>query len=219
MFVYEAKAIVGGLSNPSKMPGYGYGLSALDCNIGTLLRAAIGSTCEKCYAMRGRYVFPNVKAAHQRRLESLNDSRWVEAMSFLINWYGCGETRGRVNIPVFRWHDSGDIQSIEHLRKIVLVAMATPTVIHWLPTREYKIVKDYRKEYGEFPDNLTVRLSAHKVDGPMPSEFGLPTSTVESKPDTYKDTHVCPAKYQGNACGDCRACWIKSVLNVAYPLH
>ena len=34
----EAKAIVGGLSNPSKMPDYGYGLSAFDCAVGSKLR-------------------------------------------------------------------------------------------------------------------------------------------------------------------------------------
>jgi hypothetical protein len=31
MNIKEAWAIVGGLSKPSKMPGYGYGLSAFEC--------------------------------------------------------------------------------------------------------------------------------------------------------------------------------------------
>ena len=35
MNIKEAKAIVGGLSNPSKMHGYGYGLSAFDCAVGS----------------------------------------------------------------------------------------------------------------------------------------------------------------------------------------
>ena len=45
MNIKEAKSIVGGLSNPSKMPGYGYGLSAFDCSVGSKLRpyAAIES--------------------------------------------------------------------------------------------------------------------------------------------------------------------------------
>ena len=209
MLVKDAKTIVGGLSNPSKMPGYGYAISALECRAGTLLRAIKGSTCGSCYAMRGRYVFPNVRAAHARRLASLADPRWVDAMAFLIGRYG----------PHFRWHDSGDIQSIDHLRQIVRVAELTPGVTHWLPTREYAIVKKYRAAYGEFPANLTVRLSAHMVDGPMPSGYGLPTSTVEKTHVTYSDSHTCPARTQGNACGDCRACWDSSVSNVSYPIH
>ena len=42
-----------------------------------------------------------------RRLESLKHPQWVEAMVALIH----GE-------PWFRWHDSGDLQSPEHLKKI-----------------------------------------------------------------------------------------------------
>ena len=48
MNIKEAKAIVGGLSNPSKMPGYGYGLSAFDCSVGSKLRLIKNSTCSMC---------------------------------------------------------------------------------------------------------------------------------------------------------------------------
>ena len=79
----EAWALVGGLSNPSKMPGYGYGLSAKDCITGSKLRKIANSVCAGCYALKGRYVFPNVYQAHQNRLKSIQDKLWVEAMAFL----------------------------------------------------------------------------------------------------------------------------------------
>ena len=59
----EAVAICGSLSNPSKMPGHGYALPASRCRIGSLLQLIPKSVCFHCYAMRGRYLFPRVKAA------------------------------------------------------------------------------------------------------------------------------------------------------------
>ena len=81
----EAKKITGGLSAPGKMPEGSYNLPARACQTGAKLAArfpahrAIG-----CYAFnRGRYNFPNVKDALTRRLESLQDPQWVEAMAVL----------------------------------------------------------------------------------------------------------------------------------------
>jgi hypothetical protein len=202
--VKEANAITGGLSNTDKMPGASYNTSAKDCKAGTRLRAVKDSVCYGCYAMKGRYVFPKVQSALRRRLDAIKDSQWVEAMAMLI---------ARHPVPYFRWHDSGDIQDIEHLEKIIEVVKLTPYVNHWLPTREYKIVADYRKAGGIIPSNLVIRLSAHMVDGIPPTAYGLPTSTVVTAGRT------CPAPTQDNKCGDCRACWNPNVKNVAYGKH
>jgi hypothetical protein len=66
----------------------------------------------------------------------------------------------------FRWHDSGDIQSIEHLEKIADVAKRTPNCMHWLPTSEYGIVAAFTAQY-DMPDNLIIRLSAMFTDKPV----------------------------------------------------
>ena len=209
MKVCEASEITGGLSAPSKMPGPAYSLPASECKIGSQLAKIPGTTCHNCYALKGRYVFPNVQNALHRRLESLKDSRWVEAMVTQI---------ASKEPDYFRWHDSGDIQSVEHLRKIVLVCLQTPTTKHWLPTREYQIVKKYQDEFGAFPPNLTVRLSAHKVNTEPPTGYGLPTSTVHTKGNTIIGTE-CRAYTRENKCGKCRACWDPTVANVSYPKH
>ena len=59
----QAEAIVGTLSKPSKMPGYAYSTPAKRCIIGQKMRQVAGSICAFCYALKGRYVFPNVQAA------------------------------------------------------------------------------------------------------------------------------------------------------------
>ena len=209
MNIKEAKAIVGGLSNPSKMPGYGYGLSAFDCAVGSKLRLIKNSTCSMCYALKGRYTFPGVKNAHAKRLESIKDPRWIDAMILLIKNYG-------KKIPYFRWHDSGDIQNLDHLKKIVAVAMGTPEVKHWLPTREAGILKSFYKEGGSLPGNLAVRASATMIDGKPHKNLGL-TSTVHK--DKAPIGFSCPAGKQDNECKTCRACWNININNVSYAAH
>lgn len=206
----EATAITGGLGKPSKMPGKAYGLPARECHTGSKLHIVAGSTCEHCYALKGQYVFSNVQDAQYRRLRSLSDARWCDAMVTLIT----GE-------QWFRWHDSGDLQSVLHLRNIVLVCEQTPGTHHWLPTREYRIVAQYRAMYGEFPANLTVRLSAHMIDVATIAQAGTVCSMVSSSEDTAEKSGatVCRAYQHGNECRECRACWSRDVANVTYIKH
>ena len=207
MKLAEAHKIAHSLGDASKMPGKTYGLPAKECGVGGRLRNVENSVCFGCYALKGRYIMENVQTAEYIRLDSITHPLWVNAMSVQINHY-CKR------VPFFRWHDSGDLQSLEHLQRIVEVVKLTPSVKHWLPTREYKIVKLYRDLYGAFPSNLVVRLSGHMIDEPPPSGYGLPTSTVVSD-----HSETCPSRQQGNECGDCRDCWDLDVINVSYAKH
>ncbi len=117
----------------------------------------------------------------------------------------------------FRFHDSGDLQSLGHLAKIAAVASATPRIKHWLPTRETKIVLDYVNAGGVVPPNLLIRVSATMIDGQATKAWPT-TSGVHSghKPSSGR---ACPAPRQGNKCGDCRACWSTAVDHVSYHVH
>lgn len=103
----EASKIVGKLSKTSKMPCHSYNLPATKCITGSKMAKIKGTTCYDCYALKGMYNFPVVKEAMMRRYEAINHPEWVFAMSVLIN---------SKKSKYFRWHDSGDIQSIEHLK-------------------------------------------------------------------------------------------------------
>ena len=206
----EAVEITGGLSEPSKMPGFGYNLPACTCKIGSMLRSIPGSVCSKCYARKGRYPFPAVQACLQRRLEAISHPKWVEAMTLLI---------GNSGDEYFRWHDSGDLQSLKHLQDIVKIAKALPNVKFWLPTKEYNTVREFlRKE--TLPDNLTVRLSSYMIsfasypDGELAE---LPISSA-GKSTEFKQALLCPGVEAGS-CGDCRECWSRSCKHVHYPIH
>ena len=221
MKVSEAIAITGTLSSPSKMPCHSYSIPAKRCITGSKLRDVEGSTCSKCYARKNFYVMPSTRDAMERRFESLTHPQWVEAMTVLVK----ATTK---KVQYFRWHDSGDLQSVQHLANICAVAAATPEVRHWIPTREYKIVADYLKAGNIIPSNLVVRESAHMVNA-APPQYGLPTSTVHAEASTSSpfkvlnsvpfNSHKCPAPQQGNKCLECRACWNPSIANVSYHIH
>jgi hypothetical protein len=81
MNAQERKLITGGLSKPSKMPGYAYNLPAIHCKTGSKLAAIPGTTCHGCYALKGRYRFPNVMDAMMRRLASISRPDWSRTMA------------------------------------------------------------------------------------------------------------------------------------------
>ena len=204
----SAEALVGTLSRPSKMPCHGYSLPASACQVGSRLSLRPNTPCFKCYAKKGRFVFPNVQRAMEKRLSSINDPNWVDAMIYLIE---------RTNNTYFRWHDSGDIQSLQHLAKIVTVAEALPHVQFWLPTQEYGYVTEHLKQRGKFPRNLTVRVSSPIVD--QVSKVSRFATSAVIRSTEHASGHVCPAPQQNNQCGECRACWDGSVANVCYIEH
>lgn len=197
------------LSQTSKMPCQSWSIPATLCKVGSKLAQVPGSICHGCYALKGFYRMPNVQAALGSRVAQMKSKSWVNGMIKLI-----GETE---KSGFFRWFDSGDLQSLANLVDIVEIAKALPEIRFWLPTKEYGFVSEYKELHGDFPDNLTVRLSAYMLDKDGPNslaiDLGLTTSEVRSKGET------CPAGKQGNKCGDCRACWSKSVQTVIYKKH
>tara|TARA_X000001382_G_scaffold90127_1_gene64654 strand:+ start:576 stop:1301 length:726 start_codon:yes stop_codon:yes gene_type:complete len=217
-----ALEIVGGsLSNVFKMPTLSWGISTAKCNIGQTLAKIANTVCSICYADRknSRYNQPSVRKAHARRLEALKNPRWVDAMVFLIRSY---------KLDCFRWFDSGDLQGIPHLQQIVSIANQLPDVKFWLPTQERNLVHQYRKIYGNEPDNLVIRFSAMYFDQ-LDSKYSNSSSALN--PDLYhatKDTpsHMrCPV-YQKTKddptygkCDTCRMCWDRSIKHIYYQQH
>ena len=94
------------------------------------------------------------------------------------------------------------------LRKNFAVCRLTPTVQHWMPTREAWI----KEHLSSCPDNLIIRLSMTMIDQEATGTWGN-TSTVVTKNAT------CPAPTQSGQCGSCRNCWNPDIKNIAYGKH
>ena len=202
--IKKAALIVGGnLTKTSKMPCGSYSLPAKECKQGSKLRCISGSVCSDCYAHKGNYkrYHKTIDKAQYRRLASLKHPYWVLAMKYLIE---------KDNKGFFRWHDSGDLQSLDHFKNIIKVAKLTPNVKHWLPTKESHLIKNYA---GDIPENLTIRLSGTMINGKAPNFKNTSTVVTDSA------AADCRAFENQGRCGDCRKCWDKTIKNIAYFKH
>lgn len=232
----EARRIIGSLSFPSKMPGTSYGLPATACIAGQKLAALENSVCHGCYALKDRHSWRNAVVSQSRRLASLTHPQWVTAMVRLLRHiHGKdkiridlgisgqrlmrrGGVRWRYNETGFhRWHDSGDLQSVEHFARICDVARATPKIKHWIPTQELRFVTRYIESGGIIPENLLVRVSGVFIDEGTARSWPTISTVFTKSPPT--GAHVCPAPSQEHRCMDCRACWSPKVPHVGYALH
>jgi len=207
----QAKLVAGSVTSTSKMPCNSYSLPTVACITGYKMSKIAGSICSTCYANKGNYVqyANNIEPAQHARLDSLVDPLWVSAMAAHIG-----------SDSYFRWHDSGDLQGLWHLEKIAQVAELTPNCKHWLPTREYSMVKQYIAKHGQLPKNLIVRLSAMYVDKAVtiPASLeGQANVTVSNVHTTTAMGFECKSTSQGGKCLDCRACW--STKPVSYKVH
>ena len=141
----DAVKITGSMPRTKKMPGLRYSQPAREWQSGSKLRLVKGTPCYGCYALKGNYTrYPAIKKAQYYRLNSLTHDSWVMAMVAQIKrqkW--------------FRWHDAGDVQSVDHMNKIMEVCQQTPFTRHWLPTQERR----YLPDGATVPDNLVIRLS------------------------------------------------------------
>ena len=190
------------MTRTSKMPGLSYSLPAWECQVGSKLRTVKGSVCSGCYALKGNYTrYPAIKAAQYYRLQALRHPQWIPAMVAQIK-----------RQKFFRWHDAGDLQSVQHLKNIFEVCKLTPSTKHWLPTREVKYTS--LMDPAIVPSNLKIIISDHMIDQATPVKSWPYTSGVTTKHDA-----TCPAPSQGGKCGSCRQCWDKNVARVTYGKH
>jgi hypothetical protein len=197
MKVTEAKQITGSLTRTSKMPGLSYSLPAWECKTGSKLRKVKGSVCSACYALKGNYTrYKAIKAAQYDRLEKIKNSLWVAAMVVQVK-----------RQKYFRWHDAGDVQDLEHLKKIYSVCKLTPEVKHWMPTREAWI----KNHLASKPENLVIRFS--------PPMIGQRNDSWPNSSMVVETGATCPAPSQGGKCGSCRQCWDSTVKVVSYGKH
>lgn len=228
----EAKILIGstpsggGFSEPSKMPCFSYNLPASFCKMGSIYRDIKGSVCSGCYACPssntskkpagGWYDSPRVQKAMMRRLKAvLFEPRWTDAMIFLLSHY---------RFQFFRWHDSGDIQSLDHLKNICHIAHSVPYTNFWLPTQQGDMLYKYWMENGKIPldklhPNLTIRLSAVMIDGLPALDFARKIGVKVSMVSKDSEKVDCPAYKQGNSCGPCRKCWNQKKESVVYHFH
>lgn len=150
-----AEQITGGLSFTQKMPCPSWGIPATRCQLGSVLAQKPGTVCSESYAMKNHFNFPAVQSAMERRYRALFHPLGVPALVLLIQ---------KKREECFRWHTSGDLQSVTHQQDIATVAVHTPRTAQWLPTGEGSMVK----QVPDLSQNHVIRVSPHQIEWSRP---------------------------------------------------
>jgi hypothetical protein len=143
---------------------------------------------------------------------SSNREKWTNAMIYIMH-----NKKHIINTGFFRWFDSGDIQGEAMLSDMNTIAWSSPHIRFWLPTKEYKLVKDFSHE-NDIAPNLIIRVSNPLINSSAVNMYKH-ISTVYSK-DMLENSegYICPSSKQGNKCGECRMCW-SDKHEVSYIAH
>lgn len=213
---------IGILSYNSKMPCPSFSLPAVDACPGMVVEIKDRPTdpmiCAGCNAQKGKNALPRNVVSKMIRFEWTQDcirrgesgmQEWVSIMAPLIR-----QECARMETSYFRWDDSGDVFSVGYARLILLTIRATPDIMHWLPTRSYRIPAiDMVLRTVAAEPNITVRPSALGFNDPAPVIDGYAAGSAVSTGDSF----TCPAHLQGNVCGaHCRTCWDSPTVPVTY---
>ena len=182
---------IGGISNTTKMPCQSFNLSALFCNVGKKLVDVKNSVCNGCYAMKGNYhrYKDHMAKSYKNKSDAFNSDSTKWENNFILYFNEKYTKTTKVDNNYFRWFDSGDLESYEMLLSIVKIAVNSPNVKFWLPTKEYSIIRRYNKENGDFPTNLVVRVSAPMMDSKI--EGFENTSSVMKTSDLSNGDQLC----------------------------
>ncbi len=196
------------LSKTSKMPCKSWSLEAVThCPASKGKDGELVPACSGCYAAGGFYKMPAARNLRAHNAADWKRAGWVSDMVAAIG-----------SAPYFRWFDSGDMYALKLARKIEQVIARTPDTRHWLPTRMHKFPKFglVLADIQALP-NATVRYSSDSVSGEIIA--GECTSTIIADGQNDTTATVCRAYERGGKCGDCRACWDRSVQVIAYVAH
>lgn len=145
----------------------------------------------RCYALRGRMVFPNVKKSFDRKLKASKRADFVDKMVDEIQ---------RMGKPMCRIHVTGDFYSEEYIDKWIEIARRCPDVIFRTTTRR----TDFTAKLYEFNTLPNVRIR-ESVDPskPEPVTF-LPVAAA----GVEFDDGLRPVIHCGDGCVKCGyQCW------------
>ena len=186
------------------------GAAILSINLPASVTCRADAPCRKgCYAMKGNWLFPNVRASLQENLDAYlnNPKLYFESIA----------TQTALARFV-RWHSSGDIVDTQYFEGMCKVARKNKETHYLCFTKKYEIINEYLASGKRVPKNLSIVLSAWS-DWLPENPYKLPTTYVYGKNFENdlipKDSFPC-----GGRCETCQACWgLKRGQNVYFIKH
>lgn len=172
-------------------------------NLPPIITCRKDAPCKKgCYALKGNWLFKNVKNSLQSNLEDFqNDSKkfFNDIIDYLSN--------GLTTFKYFRWFGSGDIVNEDFFDGMIKVAKKCKQTKFLCFTKKYEIVNAYLASGKKIPSNLKVIFSAWDKDFKVDNPFQLPMAYIEFKQaERNADIPEMAIPCTGD-CSKCLACW------------
>lgn len=180
------------------------------------ITCAPDAPCRKgCYCMKGNQMYPNVCGAYYRnyRIWCDDPKGFEEQLAHVLKYEG---------LPLFRWHDAGEIPDEKYLAMMFRIAIRFPNVSFLAYTKKYDLVNEFLKEHV-IPENLCIRFSAWDKDWDVPNPWNLPMTYVDftdkaKNPDIPRNAFKCNGGKE-YTCTTCRMCFMKQVKSVVFGQH
>lgn len=137
-----------------------------------------------CYANKGSFVWPVVKAAYEWRFQQTKLKNFVDiALKALSK---------KKKLQAVRIHDSGDFYNKEYLYKWFKIAESMPNIQFYAYTKRVKMLKE---NWSNKPENLTIIFSLggkedHLIDQNVDRHSKIFNSIEELNKAGYIDTSV-----------------------------
>ena len=162
--------------------------------------------CARCYALKGRYVFRQVRINQRARSEWWHNTDPVERAIILA------DAVKREGAPhYFRCYDSGDLD-LSAVETWLKFAELLPDTKVWIPTRTWLLPEFVPglQALNAHP-RIVVRPSSVAFDDLPPAIDGLAGGHAAHWHEPIKATYRCPG-----SCANCRVCWDRPDLSVSF---
>lgn len=187
------------------------GASILSINLPAGITCRADAPCRKsgCYAMKGHWLYQNVKNSLQENLDA-----YVNNPSLYFDSIALQTALARF----VRWHSSGDIVDAKYFEGMCKVARKNKATHYLCFTKKFEIINDFIASGKKIPRNLSVVFSAWS-DWIPDNPYNLPTTYVYGKNFNNdlipKDSIPCVGR-----CESCQACWtLKKGQSVFFKKH
>lgn len=185
-------------------------------NIPPVLTCRCDAPCTKdCYALKGRFRFPNVKA---NMFDNYNLYK-SDPTSYFRDICSCIDN-GMVTYSFFRWHAAGDIVDRNYLLGMVDVANKLERTSFLVFTKKFELVNEYIKEGNVIPPNLHIVFSAWGTSYTIDNPYNFPIAYVRL-PSKQENVHIPlnAVSCSGN-CTECLQCWhLEKGKSVVFNKH
>ena len=156
-----------------------------------------------CYALKGNFLFANVRKSHIDNLEmyNTNPDEYFE------------EVQEKTKFSTYvRYFSSGDIPDNFYFAKMVEVAKINKNTKYLVFTKKGYIVNQYLNNGGKIPSNLRIIFSSW-YDWKQDNPYNFPISNILEDGDNKG--FICPGK-----CNECLKCWhLKKGEQVLFKKH